>query len=60
MSNKDKIWLAIEKLSGRYINALHGESKVYTFRYLDGTWKTIDFDFANDLAGFGPIKRDLL
>ena len=60
MDNRDKIWMAIEKLSGRFINALHGESNAYAFRYLDGTWKTIDFDFANELAGFGAIKRDLL
>ncbi len=60
MNNTDKIYKAIETISGRFINALHGESNRYAFRYLDGTWKTVSFDFANDIAGLGYINRDLL
>ena len=59
MSNTDKIWKAIESLSNKFINALHGEAGGYAFRYLDGTWKTADFNFINDLAGLGYINRDL-
>lgn len=59
MNNTDKIWKAIERLSNKFINALHGEANGYAFRYLDGSWKTASFDFINELAGLGFVNRDL-
>ena len=55
----DKIWMTIEQISGKFINALHSETKGYVFRYLDGTWKRANFDFINSLAGLGDENRDL-
>ena len=59
MNNTDKIWNAIESLSGKFIVALHGEASNYAFKYLDGSWKTANYAFINDLAGLGYIDRDL-
>ena len=55
----DKIWRALERLSGKHINAVHGESSKYAFRTLDGCWHTVRFEFANELAGLGYINCDL-
>lgn len=63
LSNFDKLWMAIERLTNRFINALHGEANRYAFRVLrnnEWVWETVSFDFANGLAGLGNENRDLL
>lgn len=59
-SNFDRIFLAIERLTGNFLVSLHDEATGYCFKTFDGNWRVIKFDFANDLAGLGNHNRSLL
>lgn len=61
MSNTDKVFKAIERLINGFVVNLHDEATGYCFKvYSTGEWKTVDFDFANGLAGLGNVNRSLL
>lgn len=60
VSNFDRIFLAIERLTGKFLVSLHDEATGYCFKTFDGNWSTVDFDFANGLAGLGNQNTSLL
>jgi len=60
MSNYDKVFTALSKLSSSTLVMLHEEVKGYAFKTFQGDWKTVRFDFANSLAGIGNINRSLI
>lgn len=61
LSKTEKIVITIERvLLKRRITAIHSESSKYAFKTNDDIWHTADFDFVNDLSGFGSINRSLL
>mgnify|MGYP003609791657 CR=1 FL=1 len=60
MSNFDKIFLALCKLSSSTLVCLHEEAKGYAFKTFSGEWRTVSFDFGNSIAGLGSINRSLI
>lgn len=60
VSNFDKIFTALERLTGSFLLNLHDEAGGYCFKKYSGEWETVSFDFANGLAGLGNHNRSLL
>lgn len=63
MNNHDKILLAIEGFTGKFVNAIIGEANGYAFRILEKgewIWKWAEYSFVNEQAGLGSIKSNLL
>lgn len=50
MKNQDKLFKAIEKISGQHIVCFHEEAKNYAFKTFQGEWKIIDKNLVHDFA----------
>lgn len=50
MSREDKVFRAIEAITGKHIVSVNEESKKYCFKCFDGSVKAIDKEFVNDFA----------
>ena len=51
MTTFDKIFRAIERITGQHIVCFHDKANRYAFKTFQGEWKTIDRDFVHDFAG---------
>lgn len=52
MTTSDKIFRAIERITGKHIICFHDEAKGYAFKvWSTGEWMTLDRDFVHDFAG---------
>lgn len=57
MTASDKIFVALERLCGQFVECMHDEAKVYAFKVSydgfrkAGVWYTIDRDFLHEMAG---------
>ena len=60
ISDFDRVWKAIETISGKHIVSLVDESNKYCFKYFNGKIGTIDMEFANGFAGLGYVKESKL
>jgi hypothetical protein len=60
MNNFDKIFLAIQSITNKFIVCVHDESKGYVFKTFDNQWFTISFEFVNYIAGLGEKNYSLL
>ena len=61
LTNFDKIFKAVEILTGRHIVFIHGEGSNYAFKYFDTQkWDTAKYYFINDLAGLSSSNDNLL
>lgn len=51
-TNFDKVFEAIERISGRHIVYLHDEANRYAFKYFGSEkWEIVDRKFIHEIAG---------
>jgi hypothetical protein len=51
ITKEDKVFMAIEAITGKNVVSVNEEAKRYCFLLFNGDIKTIDKEFVNDLAG---------
>lgn len=59
LTNYDRVFIALQRLTNKHVVFIHGEAKGYAFKTFDGEWHTIGYGFANDMAGLGYVEADL-
>lgn len=48
--NDNQIIRAIESITQRFITCYHDEANGYAFKFTDGSWHTLKYEFVHDIA----------